>query len=147
MTSTKIKSYSELIKIPDIKSRFEYLRTGSRIGDETFGYDRYLNQMFYNIRNNPFWRETRNYVIVRDYGLDLGLGEIPKGILVVVHHINPITKDDILNNSELLYDPDNLITSADDTHKVIHYGGLLPQRYIDMIERSKYDTCPWRRNA
>ena len=137
-----IKTYSELIALPTFEERYEYLRIGGRVGEETFGYDRYLNQIFYKSKE---WLSIRDQVIARDNGCDLGIigREIHQRILI--HHINPITVEDIVNRSEFLLDPEYLITTVKHTHDAIHYGdeNLLIK---DPIERSKNDTCPWRRN-
>lgn len=136
-----IRTYSELITLPTFKERFEYLRLDGRVGEETFGFDRYLNQIFYQSKE---WRPIRDYVITRDNGCDLGMvgHEIYEGIQI--HHMNPITKSDILNRSEFLLNPEYLICTLDSTHKAIHYGddGLL---IVAPIERTLNDTCPWRR--
>ena len=137
-----IRTYDELIKLPTFEERFEYLKLGGNVGEETFGYDRWLNQQFYKSKE---FQAVRNYVIARDRGCDLGVPgrEIPEGVMIIVHHINPITKEDIINNSEFLLDPNYLISTIDNTHRAIHYGdkGLL---YTEPVERSKNDTCPWR---
>lgn len=137
-----IRTYSELIKLPTFKERYEYLRLGGRVGEETFGFDRYLNQLFYT---SPEWRQLRNDIITRDGGCDLGVRgrEIPEGTIILVHHMNPITVDDILNRSDFLLNPEYLICTIKNTHDAIHYGDseLL---YQDPIVRSKNDTCPWR---
>lgn len=139
---TKIRTYSELIKLPTFKERYEYLRLGGRVGEDTFGFDRYLNQLFYT---SPEWRQLRNRIITRDGGCDLGIPEreIQKGVPILIHHMNPITVDDILNRSEFLLNPEYLICTIKNTHDAIHYGDseLL---YQDPIVRSKNDTCPWR---
>lgn len=136
-----IKTYSELIELPTFKERFEYLKLDGRVGEDTFGYDRYLNQIFYKSKE---WLAIRNYVVTRDNGCDLGVpGHEIRGNRIIIHHINPITKEDILNRSEKLLDPENLITTIKNTHDAIHFGSsdLL---YEEPIERSKNDTCPWR---
>ena len=137
-----IKTYSELITLPTFEERYEYLRIGGTVGEETFGYDRYLNHLFYKSKE---WLSIRDQVIARDNGCDLGIigREIHQRILI--HHINPITVEDIVNRSEFLLDPEYLITTVKHTHDAIHYGdeNLLIK---DPIERSKNDTCPWRRN-
>lgn len=142
MTQKTIKTYSELTKLKTFKERYDYLKIGGKVGEDTFGYDRYLNQMLYKL---PEWRAARNNVIIRDNGCDLGCPgyEIPDGVQVLVHHINPITKEDILNRNKCLFNPENLITTVLNTHNAIHYGdeGLLQQ---EPIERFKNDTCPWR---
>lgn len=137
-----IRTYSELSKLKTFRERYEYLKLGGVVGEDTFGFDRYLNQMFYT---SPEWKRVRNYVITRDNGCDLGISD-RKIIddLILVHHMNPITKDDIINKSEILLDPEYLITTVKPTHDAIHYGdeSLLVE---DFIERSKNDTCPWKR--
>lgn len=137
-----IRTYSELSKLKTYRERYEYLKLGGVVGEDTFGFDRYLNQMFYT---SPEWKRVRNYVISRDNGCDLGISD-RKIIddLILVHHMNPITKDDIINKSEILLDPEYLITTVKPTHDAIHYGdeSLLVE---DFIERSKNDTCPWKR--
>lgn len=138
-----IKTYSELIQLETFEERYEYLRVGGRVGEETFGFDRYLNQKFYK---DPEWLSIRDDVIVRDNGCDLGMPghDIPEGVKILVHHINPITIDDIINRHPKLFDPENLICTIKNTHDAIHYGdeSLL---ITAPIERSKNDTCPWRR--
>lgn len=138
-----IRTYSEMITIPTFMGRYEYLRLGGKVGDETFGFDRWLNQMFYR---DPEWKSVRNHVIVRDNGCDLGLigHEIPDGVKIMVHHMNPITKEDIMRRTKYLLDPEYLISTIDNTHKAIHYGdsNLL---VVEPIVRSRYDTCPWKR--
>lgn len=141
--STSIRTYSELITIPTFEERFRYLKLGGRVGEETFGFDRYLNQIFYTSNE---WRDVRNHVIVRDHGCDLAMldREIPDGVKILVHHMNPITVDDILKRSEYLLDPEFLISTIKNTHDAIHYGD---ERLLILapIERRPNDTCPWRR--
>lgn len=136
-----IRTYSELITIPTFEERFRYLKLEGRVGEETFGFDRYLNQIFYR---SPEWRKVRRDVIVRDNGCDLGMWDREIEGLITVHHMNPISVDDILNRSEFLLNPDYLICTSDITHKAIHYGdeSLL---ITAPVERSPNDTCPWRR--
>lgn len=142
MMNQKIRSYSELIQLPTFKERFEYLKIEGYVGEDTFGYDRYLNQMLYKM---PEWRKARNDVIIRDEGCDLGCPdhEIPDGVQILVHHLNPITKEDILNRDDCLFDPENLITTILSTHNAIHYGSY-DMLQVEPVERSKNDTCPWR---
>jgi hypothetical protein len=139
-----IRTYSELITIPTFEARYEYLRLGGRVGEETFGFDRYLNQMFYRTDE---WRKIRDYVILRDRGCDLAFEEceIAEGVRILVHHMNPISAEDIIHRSEFLLDPEYLITTIKNTHDAIHYGdsSLLATAPIG---RSKNDTCPWRRD-
>lgn len=146
MNMTNIRTYSELVTFTTFMERYEYLRLGGKVGEETFGFDRYINQRFYK---SDEWLAVRDYVILRDtrnndYCQDLGVDghNIPGRILI--HHINPITKDDILRRSKYLLDPEYLISVSDNTHKAIHYGdsSLL---ITAPIERSINDTCPWRR--
>lgn len=135
-----IRTYSELIKLPTFEERYTYLRLGGRVGETTFGFDRYLNQMFYK---SDEWLSIRDKVIVRDNGCDLGIEgrEIESSILI--HHMNPISKKDILERSDFLLNPEYLICTIKNTHDAIHYGdeNLLIK---DPIERRKNDTCPWR---
>lgn len=141
IANTDIKSYSAVILLPTLEERFEYLKLKGRVGAETFGYDRYLNQILYH---DPEWRRIRNEVIIRDNGCDLGVeGHEIKG-RILVHHINPITIDDVKLRRYCVFDLDNLICTSHDTHNAIHYGdaNLLPK---NPIERKPNDTCPWRR--
>lgn len=141
MNQKTIKTYSELMKLKTFEERYEYLRIGGKVGEETFGFDRYLNQIFYNSEE---WKNIRNHVISRDNGCDLGIPDREiRGNKILVHHMNPITKEDILNRSDILLNPEYLITTVKNTHDAIHYGDseLL---YQDPIVRSKNDTCPWR---
>lgn len=135
-----IKTYSELIKLPTFEERYRYLRLGGRVGEETFGFDRYLNQIFYRSEE---WKAIRDYIIVRDNGCDLGIEGREIHGRVLIHHMNPITPEDILKRSEFLLNPEYLITTVKNTHDAIHYGdeGLL---VIVPPERFKNDTCPWR---
>lgn len=135
------KSYSELILIPTFIERFRYLKIGGKVGEETFGYDRILNQIFYKSKE---WRAVRDSVIVRDHGCDLGIED--REILghIYVHHINPITLQDIERRSDILLDPENLICTMRTTHNAIHYGDetLL---LMEPVTRRANDTCPWKR--
>ena len=141
-----IRTYSELITLPTFMERYRYLKLDGRVGEETFGFDRYLNQKFYK---SDEWLAVRDYVILRDTGpndycQDLGVdGHDIRG-RILIHHMNPITREDIVNRSKFLLDPEYLICTIDNTHRAIHYGdeSLL---VIAPIERSKNDTCPWRR--
>lgn len=138
----KIRTYSELIQLPTFEERYRYLRIGGRVGEDTFGFDRYLNQMFYK---SDEWLEVRDFVITRDLGCDLGMPdhEIPDGVRILVHHMNPVSKEDILRKSKFLLDPEYLISTVKNTHDAIHYGdeSLL---FTGLVERSKNDTCPWK---
>ena len=136
------KSYSELIKLSTFEERFNYLKMNSKIGIETFGSDRYLNQVLYN---SPEWRAFRHKIIIRDNGCDLGIEdrEIPKGATIIIHHINPITVEEVLDRDPCIFDPENTITTMKRTHDAIHYGdeSLV---YQNPIERKPNDTIPWR---
>lgn len=137
-----IRTYSELITIPTFEERYDYLRLGGKVGEETFGFDRYINQLFYRSKE---WKSIRDRVITRDNGCDLGIQGREIYGKILIHHMNPITKDDILQRSEYLLDPEYLITTIKNTHDAIHYGdrSLL---ITSPVERSRNDTCPWRRN-
>ena len=135
-----MKSYSELIRIPSFEERFQYLRINGIVGEETFGCDRYLNQIFYKSEE---WKRIRRRVIIRDNGCDLAWEEYEIKGIIIIHHINPITKEDILNRSSKLFDLENLICTSVNTHKAIHYGNeeMLPKK---IVERTMNDTCPWK---
>lgn len=136
-----IKTYSELITLPTFEERFEYLKIGGKVGVDTFGFDRYLNQIFYR---SDEWKSIRDEVIIRDNGCDLGIEGRVIYSRIIVHHMNPITKDDILNRSDFLLNPEFLICTIKLTHDAIHYGDssiLLTEPVI----RTKNDTCPWKR--
>ena len=137
-----IKTYSELIMLPTFEERFEYLRLNGAVGEATFGSHRYLNQKFY--RTDEEWLSVRNYVIIRDCACDLGIPDREIRGKIIVHHMNPITIDDILKRTKYLLDPEYLICTIKNTHDAIHYGdsSLLT---TGPIERSMYDTCPWKR--
>ena len=137
-----IKTYSELITFPTFEERYRYLRLQGRVGEETFGFDRYLNQIFYKSKE---WRSIRDYVIARDNGCDLGVEGYEIHGQILIHHMNPITKEDILQRNDILLNPEYLITTIKNTHDAIHYGdeNLL---ITAPIERRKNDTCPWRNN-
>lgn len=136
-----IRTYSELITLPTFEDRYEYLRIGGRVGEETFGFDRYLNQLLY--KSNE-WLDVRDEVILRDHGCDLGILDREIQGRILVHHMNPINVEDILRKSKFLLDPEYLISTMKSTHDAIHYGdsSLL---ITAPIERTKNDTCPWRR--
>ena len=140
VTLMSIKTYSELILLPTFEERFRYLKLSGRVGEETFGLDRYLNQIFYTSEE---WRRIRRDVIVRDNGCDLGIWDREIHGLITVHHLNPISVDDILNRTEILLNPEYLICVSDLTHKAIHYGD---ERLLITapIERRPNDMCPWR---
>lgn len=136
-----IRTYSELITIPTFKERFEYLRLDGTVGKETFGFDRYLNQVFYR---SPEWKSIRDQIIVRDNGCDLGIEGHEIYGRIIIHHMNPLTMEDVLDRNPIIFNPEFLITTTHNTHNAIHYGdeNLL---ITAPIERSKNDTCPWKR--
>lgn len=135
------KSYSELITIPEFKDRLLYLLLHGSVAKETFGYERHLNQVLYKC---PEWRQLRSGIILRDNGCDLACDgyDIFKGAFV--HHINPITIEDVLNRAPCVFDPENLITTQLDTHNLIHYGSENDIFNAAIIERLPNDTIPWR---
>ena len=135
-----IRTYSELITLPTFEERYQYLKIGGTVGEETFGFDRYLNQSFYKTKE---WLRIRDHVIVRDQGCDLAMIDREIRGKILVHHMNPITKEDIVRRTKYLLDPEYLICTVKNTHDAIHYGdeSLLIKA---PIERQKNDTCPWR---
>ena len=141
MSMRNIRTYSELITLPTFKERFNYLKLDSLVGKETFGYDRYINQQLY--QRNPRWKKSRDIVIIRDNGCDLGVEGYEIFGKIIVHHMNPITMDDILNDRDWIYDPEYLICTVHNTHNAIHYGdeNLL---MTAPVVRTKNDTCPWK---
>ena len=141
MIQMSIRTYSELITLPTFEERFRYLQLGGKVGEDTFGHDRYLNQMFYT---SDEWRRIRRDVIVRDNGCDLGIQDREIHGLIIIHHMNPITIEDIINRSEFLLNPEYLISTIKNTHDAIHFSD---ERILitDPIERRPNDTCPWKR--
>ena len=135
------RRYSELSRLPTVKERFEYLKLNGKIGDFTFNGHRWMNQGFYR---SPKWKQARNLVIIRDNGNDLGVDGFPIGKKILVHHMNPVTLEQLENDEDILYDPEFLICVSEATHNAIHYGdqNLLPKL---PVERRPGDTCPWKR--
>lgn len=136
-----LKTYSELSKLKTFEERFNYLKLDNTVGEETFGFDRWLNQQFYKSKE---WLRMRDEIIARDRGCDLGIPDreiIDEKILI--HHMNPISRDDIINNTDFLLNPEYLITTINNTHQAIHYGNteMLSKAPVD---RYKNDQCPWR---
>lgn len=142
MSRTNIRTYSELIARPTFKERFDYLQLNGKVAEETFGFDRRINQYFY--QRSDEWKSVRDHVIVRDNGCDLAIEGYDIYKNIIVHHMNPVTVEDIKLNSEYLLDPEFLICTSLNTHNAIHYGNsdLL---YLSLAERSEFDTCPWKR--
>lgn len=133
------KSYKELSKLKTFQERYDYLKLGDRVGEETFGYDRYLNQALYT---SAEWRKVRDQVIIRDNGCDLGAEDRNIGEKILIHHLNPITKQDILERSPVLFDLDNLVCTSKRTHDAIHFGSE-EVCYQEPTERTPGDTKLW----
>lgn len=135
-----MKTYTDLIKLPTFADRFHYLSIGGEVGQETFGFERYLNQRFYHSRE---WKLIRDHVIARDYGCDMALQNHEITGRIIIHHMNPILSTDIIHGSEFLMDPEFLVCVSHNTHNAIHYGdeSLLT---LEFTERRANDTCPWR---
>lgn len=135
-----IRTYHELIALPTFKERFEYLKLSGSVGKQTFGFERYLNQKFYQ---SVEWKQIRDKIITRDRGCDLAMDGYDIVGRIYIHHMNPIEVDDIREATEYLLNPDYLITTTHDTHNAIHYGdgSLL---VTEPIERKPNDTCPWK---
>ena len=135
-----IRCYSELVLIPTFEERFQYLRLDGIVGQETFGFDRYMNQYFYRSKE---WRRVRDIVIARDNGCDLGIPGHEIFGRVLIHHMNPIRPEDIRSRSDILLNPEYLITTVHETHRAVHYGdeSLL---ITAPIPRARNDTCPWK---
>lgn len=135
----RTRTYSEMARIGDFEGRFEYLKLGGNVGRETFGFDRYINQSFYSSRE---WRTIRNEVIARDGGCDLGIQGHEIHTEILVHHMNPITPEQIIHDAECILDPELLITTTKRTHNAIHFGdsSILPK---PLVERARGDTRLW----
>ena len=136
-----IRTYSELITLPTFEDRYEYLKINGKIGEETFGFDRYINQQLY--QRSQKWKSIRDKVIIRDNGCDLSMEGYEIWGKIIIHHMNPITIEDIERESDFVFNPEYLISTSLNTHNAIHYGdenSLIKAP----IERTKYDTCPWR---
>lgn len=141
MEKTGIKTYSEISLLKTFEERFRYLQLNGVVGEETFGFDRFINQAFYRSQE---WKSIRDFVIIRDSGCDLGIDGHDIYSKVFIHHMNPILPRDIETKSDLLLNPEYLITTTLDTHNAIHYGdeSLL---VTAPVERSRNDTCPWKK--
>lgn len=135
-----IRRYSDLISIESFLDRFDYLKLDGYVGSETFGFDRYINQVLYT---STEWRNFRRDIIIRDNSCDLAHPDYELDKHVIIHHINPLTLRDIESRSSVIFDPENVVCVSHRTHNAIHYGdkGQLPQ---DPISRSANDTCPWK---
>lgn len=135
-----IRTYSELILLPTFEERFKYLQLNGRVGNDTFGFDRYINQKFYR---SAEWKRIRDYIIIRDNGCDLAVDGYEIHGRILIHHMNPITISDIKFSTEYLMNPDYLICVTHNTHNAIHYGDE-KQIITGPIVRTKNDTCPWK---
>lgn len=137
-----IRTYHELITLPTFEERYQYLRLSGVVGESTFGFDRFINQYLY--QNSKRWKEVRDRVIIRDNGCDLGIDDRVIYGRIIVHHMNPLSVDDVVLEKDIAFDPEYLICTTHDTHNAIHYGdeNLLIKA---PIERRANDTCPWRR--
>ena len=135
------RTYEELIKLPTFEERFKYLKLGDRVGEQTFGFDRYLNQIFYSC---PEWKSIRNEVISRDNGCDMGLEGFEIYDKIIIHHMNPIRVENIINRDEYLLDPNYLICVSHNTHNAIHYGADEFPFSMMVVERKPNDTCEWK---
>lgn len=138
-----IRTYTELIQLPTFLDRYRYLKLGGAIGEETFGWERYLNQKFYT---STEWRNFRNSIIVRDHGCDLGVDghEYAEGELIFIHHMNPINSNDIVYKTEFLMNPEYVISCRQSTHNAIHYGDESLIVPYELTLRRPNDTCPWK---
>lgn len=139
--NTTIKTYSELISLPTFEDRFKYLQLKGSVGRETFGFDRYLNQALYR---SPEWKRVRNFVIDRDRGRDLGIEDRVIMGRVLIHHMNPISMDDIISRMDYVLDPEYLISTTHSTHNAIHYGDEQQLISSAPVIRTKNDMCPWK---
>lgn len=135
-----MKTYSELMRLSSYEDRLQYLKLSGVVANETFGFDRYLNQHFYK---SSEWRRVRDLVIIRDCGCDLGCRDREIFGNIIVHHMNPITLNDIENNPDILLDPEYLICVSLDTHNIIHYGDVSGNNIENNVERKPGDTRLW----
>lgn len=136
------RRYSELIRLHTIEDRFNYLKIAASVGESTFGFSRYLNQALYRSKE---WKDFKRQMVIRDKACDMALEgwDIPEGAILVLHHINPLTLEDIENRSDALFDPENVVCVSDRTHRAIHYGDISLINTLP-IERRPNDTCPWK---
>lgn len=136
------RRYSELIRLRTIEDRFNYLKIAASVGESTFGFSRYLNQALYRSKE---WKDFKREMVIRDKACDMALEgwDIPEGAILVLHHINPLTLEDVENRSDALFDPENVVCVSDRTHRAIHYGDISLINTLP-IERRPNDTCPWK---
>lgn len=135
-----VKTYSEMMLLPTFEERFEYLKCGGSIGVQTFGGHRYLNQILYR---SSEWKSFKRRVILRDNGYDLGCEDVPIIGYVYVHHINPLSIEDVMERKPCVFDMENVISTSFETHNAIHYESEIPKQIIP-VTRKENDTCPWR---
>ncbi len=135
-----MRRYSDLIRLKTFEERFKYLQIGGTVGQATFGYERYLNQLLYTSEE---WRRCRREVIIRDSGCDLACEGFELHGKILIHHMNPITIDDIKERNPMVFDLENLICTSHNTHNAIHYGDV-NLLIMAPVERTQNDTCPWR---
>ena len=135
------KTYSELILLPTFEERYEYLKLDGHVGEDTFGFDRYLNQAFYR---STEWKRIRREIIVRDNGCDLAHPDRAIVGPIYIHHINPISMKDLTDQTDYLRDPENLVCVSYNTHQAIHYGSTELLTPTELVERRPNDTCPWK---
>lgn len=135
-----MKTYNEMRQLKTFEDRFKYLQLKGDVGEDTFGFDRWINQKFYR---SVEWRQVRDKVIIRDDGCDLGDPDHPIQGRIIIHHMNPLTKDDIDQNPDFILNPDYLVCVSHNTHNALHYGdeNLLPKKWEP---RTPNDTCPWK---
>lgn len=137
----RVRTYSEMRVYEGFEERFEYLNLAGEVGSETFGFDRWMNQTFYRSRE---WRDARDFVIVRDNGCDLGVAGYEVGNDALVHHLNPMTPEDLIQKQEWILDPEYLVLTTKRTHNAIHFGDSSLLRK-PLVERRPGDTTPWRK--
>lgn len=139
---SNIKTYSELMNFSTFEERYRYLKLDGVVGEDTFGFDRYLNQKFYR---SAEWKRIRDEVIVRDNGCDLGISDRPiRAGRILIHHMNPVTVEDVKHATDTLLNPEYLISVTHETHNAIHYGDE-DKLMKDPIVRKPNDTCPWKK--
>ena len=141
MAMTNIKTYSELITFPSFEERFRYLELSGKIGERSFGGNRYLNQRLYRSRE---WKRLRDSIILRDNGCDLGVPGYELSWKITIHHLNPITEKNLINSDACVFDPENLICVSYSTHEALHYGDMELAKVGKPVVRRPNDTCPWK---
>lgn len=135
-----IRNYKNMTRVQSFEERYEYLKLSGVVGESTFGFDRYLNQLLYKSKK---WKQTRDRVIIRDGGCDLGIDDREIHDRIIVHHMNPITIEDVELERDIVFDPEFLVCTSLNTHNAIHFGDISKIQRLP-IERRKNDTCPWR---